>query len=291
MSKSSWCLLVGIVLLFFPALALGQAATTTESLNISVTIIREVPPIPPPPGVPWPPAPTEVIFEGKTYPKAFLTLLKNDKVAATFLAQSSGLFSTKITGIKGGTYTFGLWAEDIKGRKSVTVSFTLDILERTTTRISGISIPPTIEINPTQVERGEVLTIFGQSFPQSIINILIFPAQRIEKTETSLSGDWIYNLDTNSLEEGEYRVKAKALYKDGRQSEFSQELPFLVLPRGILMCQGADLNFDGKVDIVDFSILLYFWEQTNPANRCADINFDGMVNIFDFSIMMYWWTG
>lgn len=291
MNKNSWCLLVGILLLFFPILAWGQAATTTESLDISVIIIRELPPTPPPPGVPWPPAPTEVIFEGKAYPEAFLTLLKNDKVAATFLAEDSGLFSTKITGLKGGTYTFGIWAEDTKGRRSATISITLDILERTTTRISGIAIPPTIEINPTQVERGYKLNIFGQSFPGSDINVFISPVGIIKQTETSLLGGWSYNLDTSSLEEGEYRAKAKALYKDGEQSQFSQELPFLVLPRGILMCQGADLNFDGKVDIVDFSILLYFWEQTNPANHCADINFDGVVGIFDFSIMMYWWSG
>ena len=93
------------------------------------------------------------------------------------------------------------------------------------------------------------------------------------------------------MEEGEYEVKAKAFFGEGEQSPFSQTLPFLVLPRGLIACWGADLNFDGEVDIVDFSILLYFWEQTNPKNRCADINFDSIVDIFDFSIMMYWWTG
>lgn len=292
MTKSSWCLLVGMVLFFFPVLVLAQAATTTESLDVSVTIgTPPIPQIPPPPGVPWPPAPTEVIFEGKAYPVAFLTLLKNDTVAATFFAEDSGLFSTKITGLKGGTYTFSIWAEDVKGRKSVTVSFTLDILERALTRISGIFIPPTIEVNPTQMERGQIVNIFGQSFPESQVSIFISPKNIVKKTKTSSGGDWSYGLDTSPLEEGEYEVKAKAFYKDSSQSEFSQELPFLIVPRGVLVCQGADLNFDGEVDIIDFSILLYFWEQTEPENRCADINFNGIVDIFDFSIMMYWWTG
>ena len=53
---------------------------------------------------------------------------------------------------------------------------------------------------------------------------------------------------------------------------------------------GADLNFDGKINIIDFSILLYFWKQTSPANQCADINFSGLVDVFDFSIMMYQWN-
>ncbi|MCP6719317.1 MAG: hypothetical protein KJI71_03740, partial [Patescibacteria group bacterium] len=102
---------------------------------------------------------------------------------------------------------------------------------------------------------------------------------------------WLYELNTDPLEEGTYEVKAKAYYGNGEQSQFSQTLSFLVLPTGALACRGADLNFDNEIDIVDFSILLFFWQQTNPGNRCADINFDGIVNIFDFSIMMYWWSG
>lgn len=53
----------------------------------------------------------------------------------------------------------------------------------------------------------------------------------------------------------------------------------------------GDINKDGSIDIVDFSILMYFWHQTNPSNPCADINKDGVVNLIDFSIMLYWWTG
>ena len=291
MKENSWALLIVIILLFSPNLLLSQAPPVQESLNISVTI-EEVAPIPP--FYPWFPsgaAPlTKVIFEGRTYPSAFLTLLKNGKVAATFFAQDSGLFKTELTGLEGGTYTFGIWAEDIEGRKSVTLSFTLGILKGTITTISGIFISPTIEVFPTQVERGQRLNVFGQAFPESEIHIFISPEEIVKKTKTSLKGKWLYELDTSFLKEGEHEVQAKAFYEDGEQSQFSQSLSFLVLPPGILVCWGADLNFDRKVDIIDFSILLYFWRQTNPENRCVDINFDGIVDIFDFSIMMYWWT-
>jgi hypothetical protein len=50
----------------------------------------------------------------------------------------------------------------------------------------------------------------------------------------------------------------------------------------------ADLNKDGKVNLVDFSILLVYWK-TSDAN--ADINSDGAVNLGDFSIMLFYWTG
>jgi hypothetical protein len=48
------------------------------------------------------------------------------------------------------------------------------------------------------------------------------------------------------------------------------------------------LNADKKVNLTDFSILLYNWGTKNP---CADQNHDGNVNLIDFSIMMFNWTG
>lgn len=290
MGKFFLIFLISFALILSPILVLGQAVTTTDSLGISVTIGGPPPP-PPDPPYPWGPGLATVIFKGKAYPSAFLTILKDGKVAATFSAESSGLFEAKLTGLEGGRYIFSVWAEDTKGRRSVTLSFELDILIGTVTTVSGIFISPTIEVFPTQVERGGEVSIFGHSFPESDIRIHISPLNEIKETQTSLKGKWLYKLDTEGLADGQYDVKAKAFHGDGDQSQFSQKLSFLVVPKVELVCWGADLNFDGRVDIIDFSILLYFWGQTNPANSCADINFDGIVDIFDFSIMMYWWTG
>ncbi|MFH1451539.1 MAG: dockerin type I repeat-containing protein, partial [bacterium] len=234
--------------------------------------------------------PANVVFEGRAYPKAFLTLLRNGQVAATFFAEDSGLFEKELTGVPSGTYAFGIWAQDSKGRKSVTVSFTVGILPERTTTISGIFISPTIEVGPTQVEKGEIVDIAGQVFPESEVNVFIASDEMVKTTKASLTGDWIYKLDTGSLEETEHKTRARAVYGDGEQSPFSQTLSFLVVKRGALVCQGADLNFDKKVNLIDFSILLYYWHQKKSANICADINQDGIVDLVDFSIMMYYWT-
>ena len=54
----------------------------------------------------------------------------------------------------------------------------------------------------------------------------------------------------------------------------------------------ADLNGDGKVDAIDFSILLAFWNTSPPfRNPLVDINKDGKVNSTDFSILLYEWGG
>ena len=282
----------GIVLFCFPAS--GYCVTSTVDISVSAEVTSEEPPSPPGGGgggVVPPSPPANVIFKGRAYPNAALTIFKDEVVAATFFAESSGLFEKELTGVRGGVYNFGISAEDNREIKSVTLGFTASILGGRTTTISGIFISPTISLVPTQVEKGHLVNIFGQSFPESQVKIFVASAEEIVKESISdQEGNWDYKLNTALLREGEHEARAKALFQDGEQTSFSHILPFLVLAPGTLVCKGADLNFDGKINLIDFSILLYFWGQSSPSNRCVDINFDNMVDLVDFSIMMYWWT-
>ncbi len=87
---------------------------------------------------------------------------------------------------------------------------------------------------------------------------------------------------------------AKALFQvetDGNiiKSGFSRSISFHVgKVGGEVPCPEADLNHDGRVNLTDFSILLYYW---GTDNTCADQNQNGNVELIDFSIMMYYWTG
>jgi hypothetical protein len=58
-------------------------------------------------------------------------------------------------------------------------------------------------------------------------------------------------------------------------------------PKGDLAAR-SDINGDNKVNLTDFSILLFNWNTTDPD---ADINQDGIVNLTDFSILLFQWTG
>ena len=54
----------------------------------------------------------------------------------------------------------------------------------------------------------------------------------------------------------------------------------------------ADLNVDGIVNIIDFSILLFNWGRSGGGlSPTPDINYDGIVDLTDFSIMIFYWTG
>lgn len=275
-----------------------------KGVGVSVTIGEIAPEIIIPPLGRYIPSPTAVVFKGKTSPSAFITILKNNSVSATFSSDAKGLFFHTLNGLMSGRYTFGIWSEDTEGRKTLTLNYTVDLVEGIIFSLERILLPPTIEISSEIIEQGKELKILGQATPETQINILI-SSRTTKETKTDIYGKWNYFLDTAGLEPGNYLVQARALTLDGQQSPFSQALSFLVLrppfpPPPVPpvppvspvppVCKGADLNFDGKVDVFDFSILLYFWEKQNPSSRCADINSDGIVDIVDFSIMMHYWT-
>ncbi len=259
----------------------------------AVCKIEEAPPPPPPSGggggwIP-PPTATKVIIKGIAYPLSHVTVIEDGRVAITTIADSQANFRVEITDITAGVWTFGIWAEDNKGRKSITFSFTTSVTSGMTTTISGIFLPPTIDLSKTIIQSGETLNILGQTSPESDITISISSDEIIKKTTAQADGTWFYGFDTTPLEEGSHSTRAKATSLDGSLSTFSNTLAFYIGEGAPgVICAGADLNGDGKTNLVDFSILLYWWGRYDP---CADQNDDGKVNLVDFSIMMYWWTG
>ena len=58
---------------------------------------------------------------------------------------------------------------------------------------------------------------------------------------------------------------------------------------GVNCANIGDLNCDGKTNLQDVSILLfYFGKTTFPAH--VDLNHDGTINLVDFSILLFYWT-
>jgi len=234
---------------------------------------------------------TKVVLRGKAYPNALITLLIDSEAVVVVEADSQANFNIELTTLTAGIYNFGLRAKDEKGRESITFSFSVTVSHRMTTTVGGIFFPPTIELESNILNLGDTLNISGQTAPWSEINIQIESLERmiLKKTEADDNGNWDYSFDTSELEEGSYLVKANSISTEDFISGFSNILKF-ILGEEIIeeLCPGADLNKDGRVDLVDFSILLYWWK---TDDSCSDQNQDGIVDLQDFSIMMYYWTG
>ena len=243
---------------------------------------------------------TKVNFSGRAYPKTTVTLLKDAQIAATTIAGTDANFQISLSGLSAGNYIFSVYSEDKNGNRSSLLTFPVSITSGVTTNVSGIFIAPTIDVDKSEVKRGENLAIFGQSIPQGEITIVVSSEQDFfAKTQTDKDGIYLYNFDTTPLEMGQHFTKSKAAL-NGEISSFSKAISFAVGTRNVLAqpvkCPSkADLNNDCRVNLVDFSIAAYWYKRPlSAAFKVVEgekLNGDGKVDLIDFSIMAYYWTG
>lgn len=238
--------------------------------------------------------PATVTLSGLAYPNAIVTFLRNGVVIGTALARPDGSF-TKNASIDPGFITFGVWAKDNGGLTSATSNITINVKANSYIDISNIFLSPTITADKFNLQKGGTLRIFGTAFPGSLVrlfNNLSPSGNPIGEVIADINGAWEYFFPTEDLGDGEYSLKANAqITLPFMVSAFSKDLEFTIAE---ITCRGADFNLDSRVNIVDFSILIFYW-QRNPAigditNICTDLNTDEIVNIFDFSILMHQWT-
>ncbi len=245
------------------------------------------------PGSELPPGETKVIVRGKSYPNSDVHILLDGKVIGIAHTDSLANFYFETSEIAPGVTGFGFWSEDPVGLKSTLLSLTFRVTSGAVTNISGVYISPTIDIDKKSVKRGEEITVFGNTVPGSGVNVHInSPKEFINTIESSDEGKWELVFNTEPLDAELHTAKAMftiASEDNTVQSGFSKSISFFVdTVGGTAVCAEADLNADGRVNITDFSILLYYWD---TDNECADQNQNGKVDLIDFSVMMYYWTG
>ncbi|MEI6304858.1 MAG: dockerin type I repeat-containing protein [Candidatus Taylorbacteria bacterium] len=250
-------------------------------------------------GSPSPAASTKISLKGLAYPGAKIVILKDASIGKQVIADSNGDFAAEFP-VSSGIYSFGIYALDKDNYKSPTFGFTVNAIAGQSVTTSDIIVAPTITSDKSVVKIGNTIKFFGYSYPISSVNIMINSEKEIlDQTIADKYGRWIYTLNSSLLEKGEHTTKSQTIANKNIASAFSSLLGFQVgdkdvlntAPKATACSAHADINNDGKVNITDFSILMYFWGNTKPTNPCADLNGDGRVNLQDFSIMMYWWTG
>ncbi len=245
-----------------------------------------------------PPSTTQVIFTGKAYPQSTVTLLKDAQIMATTISGADANFQISLTNITAGSYIFSVYSEDNKGNRSSLLTFPLSVSSGVITNVTGIFISPTIDVDKSEVKKGEIIKIFGQAIPDSDITVIINSDEELYgKTKADTIGAYLYNLDTLELEMGNHLAKSRSTLEE-EISSLSKTVSFIVGAKTILkelitkIIKG-DLNNDKRVSLIDFSILAYWYKRplTTEAKTNIDLNNDGKINLVDFSIMAYYWTG
>ncbi len=235
-----------------------------------------------------------VTISGSASPGGRITVLKDGSNVATALAGADGTFSVTPPAFERGTYTFSTYVTDRAGRRSSSHASTMSFGQGTDNTISNIIIPPTIVSDEESVGIDDTVRVYGEGVPGATIELLIdgskkFSASTTKSVAGSQDGLWEISFPASSLTRGTHILRVRAAIPGRTTSGASTVLLLGVGEDPNPRAPGnADLNRDGKVNLVDFSILLSNWQ---TDDEIADINADGNVNIADFSIMLFQWTG
>lgn len=287
-----------------------------DAYNSNIATSSEVsatPVAPPPPPPPPPPATNtsggsvssvstvslgtaSVSFSGRAYPRSTITLLKDSQIVVSTVADANAEFAMSLSGMSAGSFVFSIYGQDSTGNRSALLSFPVTLTAGASTHIGGIFISPTIDVDKSEVKKGDNLVIFGQSHPQSDIVIAVHSSTELFlKSRSDAIGAYLYNLDTSPLELGSHSAQSKAAAL-GQISDFGNSVAFAVGLQNVEKkqtptCIPADLNCDGRVNLIDFSIMAYWYQRTlTAAGMKADLTHDGKVNLVDFSILASHWT-
>jgi hypothetical protein len=239
-----------------------------------------------------------VQITGWAYPNAPVSFVRDGVLITIKNADADGRFSHLMEGLDRGSYSFAISAADDGGTRSASFSTTLWLRSNTLNSLSNVMLPPTISATDRSVEPGAPLVVNGYSAPEAHMTVWLRPKLAevstgdIVATTTALgSGAWTITLPTSGLSRGTYELVAQGTIFDGTiESDKSARMTVGV---GVDVSsedcgQPGDLNCDGFVNLIDFSILLFNW---NTTDALSDINDDGLVSLPDFSIMLFYWTG
>lgn len=237
-----------------------------------------------------------VIITGYAFPRSTITVLVDGQIADTVTSDADGSFSSTLDAIARGAYTFGVYGTDRNNVKSSTYSTTFTVTGARGSTLSNINVMPSIKVSPNPVDPDSTLVVSGYSIPNATITIenQNDKSSATLKTFTATSdsnGAWSVNISTDGFNKGTYKVRAKAKQDAGVSTNFSG-YTFYGVGEAAKVARSSDLNRDGKVNLIDFSILLFWWNTAGGnSNPPADINGDGRVSLTDFSIMIFNWTG
>jgi hypothetical protein len=242
---------------------------------------------------------TGASFSGRAYPLSKITLLKDGQIVASTVAGPDANFSISLTNLGSGSHNFAVYGEDGAGRRSSLLTFPVTVSYGALTDIGGIFIAPTIAVDKSEVRKGDNIAIFGQTAAKAEVTLEVNSDEPIfAKTASDKNGVYLYNLDTSVLDLGRHLAKSKSALGNSL-SPYGQAVGFKVGTENVSAASPtsfnskADFNGDSRVNLVDFSILAYWYKRPLAAGVAAkvDLNGDGKIDIKDFSILAYWWTG
>jgi hypothetical protein len=257
-------------------------------------------------GTNYSPAPETgvVAFSGLAFPGATIRLLRDGVVIKSVSGDSFGNFKGDVI-LTPAAYQLGFSATDELGRHTALLVKPAVISAGSTTTLSELLLSPTFEVDRASAMKGESIGVSGYAFPGSLVTLYVSkdPALLkdvyVNQLPAAESGFYSHRFFVDDYPRGVYVARTRSA-TGTLVSPLSEPDTFeLTLmedeKKPERLCRLGDLNDDGDVDLVDFSIATYWYKKTLRApfleKEAACLNNDRKIDIFDFSLMAYYWTG
>lgn len=263
--------------------ALYLTTNSNDQVMVTANVVTFVPPVDTNPAV---------TFVGFAASDGEVVVSRDGSNVGHVTTGPDSLFNVTVSDQPVGAHTFVLSGTDAQGASLAPITFVLLLTLNTTTYLNNVFLGPSIAIDQTTLKLGQSFQLSGATAPNSSVTVTLQSNPTTVTATSDGQGEWQMSVNSTTIGTGSHTAKARAMTTSAIISAYSQTINFSVNPVG--SCDGkatADLNCDGKVNLTDFSVLLFFWQQKNPSNARADINNDGVVDIVDFSILLYQWTG
>lgn len=271
---------------------------------------------------PEPPANPTIRFIGLAAPSASVTIRRNNSLIFTGSANAQAAFDIALNEQPIGQVIYEVGGTDAAGQVLTAMTFALNLAAGSSTTISGVFLGPSISITDTSFQTNEQTVISGRTAPGSAVTLTVTGVANFSATAAG-DGQWQVTLAGSAVGVGDHTARAKAVLSS-QESQFSGLVSFTVTaaptpepeptptpepeptptpepsptptptptpkptPTPGPTFDSADFNHDGQVNLVDLSIMLFYW---NSNNQLADLNNDDRVNVIDFSILLFQWTG
>lgn len=241
--------------------------------------------------------PPQAVITGFAAPFSTVYLLKDGQRLGTLLTTSSGAFLFRVSNVSVGNYLFSLYFEDPNRRTSPLLSLSVGLQNFVTTTLDDILLAPTLSISSNNRDQ---IIMTGFTIPEGAVTLSLIEdvTNKITTADTIADTDGFYSfsLETESLSPGSFKTLVRSFFDV--LSSGTNSLEFALGTDSEIEVIGSrskefvttDFNGDGRVNLIDFSILLYWFDRFEPP-PAIDLNNDRIVNLFDFSIMAYFWTG
>lgn len=287
-----------LVTLLFGAASLSGAQTIEHQTTVSVT--ATVPSADATPGAPAgstgsPGAQSSftgagVVVQGQSYPGSAVEVRFAQFPPREVFAGPDGSYKIDFPIVVAGAYPLTVSAIDGAGMMSASRGLRVLVLSDARTTIDGFHLPPTLYLDKLSVRPGDSLGVSGYGRPGAAVVILLGTQLLPETFVVGANGVWRGSVRIGALPLTSHTLRARHIDDAvfSRIASVRIGVRTILADRSTARILAGDINKDGKVNLVDFSIIA-FWYGKKDIPSMVDLSGDGRVTLIDFSILAYEW--